>query len=976
MSYDINSGFGNIDWVKWFGKKDKEQAKAADQTEDGGSKDTKCTQNFDFKSAFEFFNSSSKPLDDSVLMVTISSLSERLNQSTIYDVDSFVEEMNFSSLSETVDIAQNKETLKSILKNIGNSYGNSSKFELSSSDFACFTMVSNIMFISGISDSKSRNKLSEIMSDSVLIRGRSISQILDDISNVLGTNKNNEYLEGMLKNVAELNPSGSTDSIARRDMWEFGKIALKNYSSRIQAQQDLENASASNESKLQTYSANIEMLNNQLISGGESQFTLSKIIRPVVSNTSSASQSNLSTDNTQSAQQAAVQSGQTKSKALPEGVDPNSPSAIYYTNYYSALPESQWDIASLEIINENTLIETDYKVWDAPKFQIVLDNDSNLVSKMQLTTLQASSLEMTDKQSIPNSRATVYDESTGNILGFAEYDSNGLKVKTLANDGTETTYVKSDEGILVTEKYSDGSWTEYSCDNAGVPNILSMYDSAGRLNKINYKVGSDFYSDIYQYDSQNRTSRISTYISTASETILTMYTAYTYKDDCVDILSVDSNGNSLYFAKTTLDGIMQEEILFGDEYSSYDIATITYMPDGETINTELLYDISPEGNRILLGGFLYDEETNQYNDVLTDEQGNIWICDNNSNVYYTFVDGKLKRLNLEPESTSSNNNNDGGDFSDASPETILDDIALDDDLVDDTQRDEAIENPDLVDDNSDTQNKEEQVNHYATSLNDVPQQAAPNSTITVIDSETGDELGSVEYDSDGNKSDVVIDPNSPAAKAYETFRSTNNFPDLTLIDNYHLSYTVKNSDNLNAFVTLNDKDEITSTKIYSESGSLLFESAQGKNILYSESMDDIINNPYYKHNGHLSVVVNPDTGVILGSYLHMGSSDRPFVNDISEYEYNEAGKLSKVISDKTVRSYGQNPHTINSVCTYSYLDDGSIIVNLDKTNNDIHTVSEYLLEFDGDLNKYTCFELDEDGTYIELDQIPSDIVIL
>jgi len=204
------------------------------QTEDGNNNKTEQIQTaFDFKSAFEIYGDSENVINDDVLSEVITGLSNALEIDTIRNIDKFIESIDLSKVSDD-SVAKTKEAIKSVLSNIASSYGLSNSLELSSSDFASFSVVSNIMFKSGKSDIGTREKLSSVMSNVILGSNGNINSILSQVSEILGTDEHNDYIGAMLDNIANLNSTGSPDVIARRDMWEFGKQTLKNYSQRIE----------------------------------------------------------------------------------------------------------------------------------------------------------------------------------------------------------------------------------------------------------------------------------------------------------------------------------------------------------------------------------------------------------------------------------------------------------------------------------------------------------------------------------------------------------------------------------------------------------------------------------------------------------------------------------------------------------------------------------------------------------------------
>ena len=252
--------------------------------EDGGNVSTEQTQqSFDFKSAFEIYGDSDNVISDDVLSNVISKLASAVQIDTIRDIDKFVKTIDLTSLPQE-DQSKTKDAIKSVLGNIAGSYGLSGSFELSASDFASFSIVSNIMFKSGKSDSETRNKLSDVMSSVVLGSNGNIDSILSKVSEVLGTDEHNDYIGSMLNNVAGLNSAGSSGVIARRDMWEFGKQTLNNYSQRIEIKKELGSATPD---ELETVNKNIKetvnILNSQLISGGEARYILDKIVvRPQI----------------------------------------------------------------------------------------------------------------------------------------------------------------------------------------------------------------------------------------------------------------------------------------------------------------------------------------------------------------------------------------------------------------------------------------------------------------------------------------------------------------------------------------------------------------------------------------------------------------------------------------------------------------------------------------------------------------------
>ena len=219
----------------------------------------------EFKTAFDIFNDYDTEIGSDVLELVIPKLVAQLQKDTILDIEKFVDSIDLTQAASYNNYTA--ETLVKVFKNIAGSYGISATNELSASDFAAFTVVSNIMNKCNLNGNDTRKELSKVLSDTILMGNGYVASMTVKLNDILGNSNSTQYAMGLLKNISNLNTSGSQGKIERKDMWEFGLTTLKNYASRIDAVKNFDETNADEQTR-ENFSRRLNILNSELQNGG------------------------------------------------------------------------------------------------------------------------------------------------------------------------------------------------------------------------------------------------------------------------------------------------------------------------------------------------------------------------------------------------------------------------------------------------------------------------------------------------------------------------------------------------------------------------------------------------------------------------------------------------------------------------------------------------------------------------------------
>lgn len=612
---------------------------------------------FNFVSAFEYFNDSGIQLDNDVLSLVIPSLSDSLESNTVMDIESFVNSIDFSNLNSDTDLNQIKSAIKSVLSNIAVSYGNSSNnSELSASDFASFSIVSNLMYKFNINDKDVRDQLSKIMSENVLNSSGDVDAIYSQIKELLGSEANEDYVKQMLGNVSKLNKTGADNTVARRDMWQFGLNTLKNYTSRIQAENEyIQGQTTDKERAEEIYNQQIETLNNQLINVQDAVIQPNLPSQPTNPTEESLDFSSLNeTPPTMptlpvaqsTSEQVFYENGNLKYEEIINTDGSTSQKHYYYhngelmrtqeivhysdENYMSIIKDSAGNLVEVQKVFEDKenqvstheniysdgassrYIEKDFENGGRQSAHLCFDKDGNLVEKT-----------ISEYDAKGNSSILTYDKD-GNLVEktISEYDSKGNgSTVTYNKDGNVTSKIVSefDENtkIKTTIEYSDdGNTVQYK--------NLYYFDEMGRIIKNEFYNSDDKIIDSKEYiysetdpnqmivvEKNSKGNVVQITDQSDPECLSRTYNLYDENDNQISSYSIKAYGP--YTLAWNSNGIIKELHISSD--SQFEAPAKT-SPNHEI----MVYDY---GSGKVTAEFKYDSKGNLDKEIHYDKNGNV-----------------------------------------------------------------------------------------------------------------------------------------------------------------------------------------------------------------------------------------------------------------------------------------------------------------------------------------------------------------